>query len=368
MTADLPSLPPRVEGSVRYQLTVSMSKLLWTGHSPPSRQPTSSPTRSAAGAQQSYSPSASTLLHPPYIPWHWWGEPFRPQPAPTFYPQVLGKYSAVSTSSSATSTTTTATTTAAATTTTITTTTTTSQPLGNTLHFPVRCARKQLQAYFEDLGVVVLRVLESKTDRLLGFVFVKDLAQVASSATPGGGNGSNSSAAPGRSINGFLPILAPHPQLPPLETMSPTKRRPIDWQTVNRTSVVPTKGFTKVGEVHLMVQLETLDQHRSLSPQKGILLNVPGGMGMSTDQNPATNPFRTSTLAEVEPAVEAPPVPTAMPTRMIPQTEITMFSQSSSPVKPGSTDPSAIRIFSSDAPAKKRVDFAPASRVTRCCC
>jgi hypothetical protein len=195
----------------------------------------------------------------------------------------------------------------------------------STTCFPVRCARQQLQAYFQDLGVLVLRVLESRTDRLLGMVFVKDLKQVTE----------------GRPINGFLPILLPAADDEPF-ARSRNISRIIDWATVTRTSHVPSKGFVKVGEIHLVVLLEPYHANATESS----FLEV-------------RRSHAHQQIAE-EPHVQPAPLPSAMPTMpVLPPTEITMLSQTSSPHKStiGKEGITEIPVHNKESP-KKQVEFS----------
>ncbi|TPX71397.1 hypothetical protein SpCBS45565_g01090 [Spizellomyces sp. 'palustris'] len=189
------SLPPKVVGPVRYFLSVTVSKLVWTN--PPSPERTS---------------STASL---PRVRLQWWGED---GPGIIFSPQSIGGRTRMSPSKPSSS---------------IpvppiraktwsSPVTVTSSPGRNTVHYPVRCSKRQLRAYFRDMGSLVLLVIVD--DRVAAEVKVHDLSILVSE--------------PSKPINGFFPVVEKSPSKSDFFT---DKEQP-----------------RKLGELHLAMMLETV--------------------------------------------------------------------------------------------------------------
>ncbi|KNC97875.1 uncharacterized protein SPPG_06868 [Spizellomyces punctatus DAOM BR117] len=187
------SLPPKVVGPVRYFLSVTVSKLVWTN--PPS-------------------PERSSTASLPRVRLHWWGED---GPGTIFSPQSVGGRTRMSPSKPSSS---------------IpvppiraktwsSPVTTTSSPGRNTVHYPVRCSKRQLRAYFRDMGSLLLLVIVH--DRVAAEVKVHDLSILVDE--------------PSRPINGFFPVVEKSP---------------------SNSDFFTDKGQPrKLGELHLAMMLET---------------------------------------------------------------------------------------------------------------
>ncbi|KAJ3279951.1 C2 domain-containing protein 3, partial [Borealophlyctis nickersoniae] len=209
-----PSLPPKVVGPIRSILSFTISKLVWTNPPSPDRNQSSSNSQPRVRVSWWGDDGSPTVFSPLSV-----GQRTRGPPGSGSSIPVRGGKSAAT-------------------------------PAGRTtLQFPVRCTKKQLMAYFRDMGSLELLVVAGA--KIIGRAVVKDLSCLAGE--------------PSKPINGFFPVMAESGNV--------------------RKSGLSSKG-TKLGELHLSMVLDDAN-------------------GMSEDTRPKN---ANANITEKENRIEARPV------------------------------------------------------------